>query len=434
MIKNFYLNNKSLFKFLEQVFYVFLVLVSFLISYFIIFGENISEVNIIPFCNALPYIIIVSFMVFNFNEVYSNLKRSLVEKVFVVLLSVILINSITVAIVFFLRGFSFPRSVILLSSFFQVFLILFVKLLIRKKLLKNRKDDKILVIALDEEKDYILDKFKNEKVEKFSCNKINDKTFKLIEKVDKIYIGSTLNNKELIKYCLDHNKDFYIYPSLYDLSIVNSKMKNVDDIPFLILETESLSFEELLLKRIIDIVFSLLALLVSLPFLIIVSILIKLYDKGPVFFVQERITKNFKKFKLIKFRTMIVNAESKTGPILSNENDNRITKIGKALRSLRIDEIPQFINVLKGDMSIVGPRPEREYFINKFKDEIEEYKYRFNVKAGITGLAQIYGKYSTDAKIKAKYDLLYIKNYSFVLDVRIILNTIHILIKKGSSK
>jgi lipopolysaccharide/colanic/teichoic acid biosynthesis glycosyltransferase len=170
------------------------------------------------------------------------------------------------------------------------------------------------------------------------------------------------------------------------------------------------------------------------PLLVIVAIIIKLYDRGPIFYKQKRVTKDNKIFDLYKFRTMIVDAEKNIGPVLASERDPRITPIGRFLRASRIDEIPQLINVIKGDMSIVGPRPERPFFVEKFNEEVDEFKYRVFVKAGITGLAQILGKYSTDPENKAKYDLLYIRDYSLLLDIKIIFNTIKIMFIKDSSK
>jgi lipopolysaccharide/colanic/teichoic acid biosynthesis glycosyltransferase len=183
-----------------------------------------------------------------------------------------------------------------------------------------------------------------------------------------------------------------------------------------------------------DIVISSLGLIVTSPLLLIISIIIKLYDGGRVLYKQERVTENNKIFNLYKFRTMVENAEIQTGPVLAADNDTRITPLGRFLRASRIDELPQLLNVLKGDMSLVGPRPERPYFADRFNEEIDGFKYRIYVKAGITGLAQILGNYSTDPKTKAKYDLMYIKNYSLLLDIIIIFNTIKTILLKDSSK
>ena len=182
------------------------------------------------------------------------------------------------------------------------------------------------------------------------------------------------------------------------------------------------------IKRGIDIILSTLFLIISLPITLIIVILIKLTSKGPIFYVQERLGLNEKPFHIIKFRTMIVNAE-KEKPQWAGKNDARVTKLGKILRKLRIDELPQLINILKGEMSFVGPRPEREYFVRKLEKKIPYYSLRFVVKPGLTGWAQVnyrYGSSLEDAIEKLSYDLYYIKNMSLFLDFRIILKTIKI--------
>ena len=168
--------------------------------------------------------------------------------------------------------------------------------------------------------------------------------------------------------------------------------------------------------------------------MLITAILIKATSKGPVFYKQIRITKDQREFNILKFRTMSATAEKDSGPVLATANDARVTTIGKYLRSLRIDELPQLINVLKGDMSLVGPRPERPFFVDQFNKENPYYYLRHNVRAGITGYAQVYGKYATDFNSKLNFDLVYIKKYSFILDIKILLQTIKILFDKVSSK
>jgi exopolysaccharide biosynthesis polyprenyl glycosylphosphotransferase len=229
------------------------------------------------------------------------------------------------------------------------------------------------------------------------------------------------------------NKDVYLIPGLYELAMINSKATQVNDILIFKVDKLGLSFEQILVKRLMDIIISILGLTVMAPILLIASVAIKFYDGGPILFKQERVTEENKIFELYKFRSMIVDAEKNTGPVLATDKDPRITPLGKLLRATRVDEFPQLINVLKGDMSLVGPRPERPYFVEKYNCEIEEFKYRVYVKAGVTGLAQILGKYSTNPENKAKYDLLYIRNYSLMLDIKIIFNTVKIMFIKDSS-
>lgn len=168
--------------------------------------------------------------------------------------------------------------------------------------------------------------------------------------------------------------------------------------------------------------------------MLVTALLIKATSKGPVFYKQTRITLDQREFSILKFRTMSATAEKESGPVLAQANDSRVTTVGKYLRSLRIDELPQLINVLRGDMSLVGPRPERPFFVEQFKEENPYYELRHNVRAGITGYAQVYGKYSTDFQAKLKFDLVYIKNYSLLFDIQILLQTIKILFDKVSSK
>jgi lipopolysaccharide/colanic/teichoic acid biosynthesis glycosyltransferase len=181
-----------------------------------------------------------------------------------------------------------------------------------------------------------------------------------------------------------------------------------------------------------DIIISLLLLLISSPVMLIVALLIKLYDRGPVFYKQKRYTYDSKVFNLIKFRSMIVDAE-KDGPQYTVDNDPRVTPIGRFIRAARIDELPQLFNILVGDMSLVGPRAERVENLDKYASMMPEFKYRLKVKAGLTGLAQLYGKYNTSFEDKARMDIYYIVNHSLLLDIKLMLYTIKILFSKEST-
>lgn len=174
-------------------------------------------------------------------------------------------------------------------------------------------------------------------------------------------------------------------------------------------------------------------LVVFSPILLLVAVLIKLYDGGPVFYKQERLTYNHKVFMIYKFRSMRVDSE-KTGAQLAKKNDDRITPVGHVIRSLHIDELPQLFNILKGDMAFVGPRPERPEIAELYKKSIPEFDFRLKMKAGLTGYAQVFGKYSTTPYDKLKLDLTYIENYTFALDLMIIIQTVKILFQKENSE
>ncbi len=182
-------------------------------------------------------------------------------------------------------------------------------------------------------------------------------------------------------------------------------------------------------KPLLDCITSTVGLLIVSPVIFVAGIVIKLTSPGPVFYTQERVGKDDRLFKIIKLRTMSVNAESQDGPVWAKKNDLRITTFGKFLRKTHIDELPQLINVIKGDMSIVGPRPERPFFVSKFKDDIPGYAKRLSIKPGLTGLAQCYHKYDEtirDVQRKLRYDILYIKKMCWSLDLKIFLQTLRV--------
>ena len=264
----------------------------------------------------------------------------------------------------------------------------------------------------------------------------DEKLHEVIDKYDAALINdipAEYENK-LIKYCFEKNKRVYVVPKLSDIILKSSDDINLVDTPLYLCRNIGISKWEALIKRVFDIVCSLLALIILSPVLLITAIAIKLEDKGPVFYRQERVTINDKRFMILKFRSMIVDAEKDGRPHPAGEKDDRITKVGHVIRACRVDELPQLINILKGDMSIVGPRPERWEHVDKYCSEIPEFSYRCKVKGGLTGYAQVYGKYNTDALDKLKMDLIYITNYSLILDMQIIFETVKILFIKESTE
>jgi exopolysaccharide biosynthesis polyprenyl glycosylphosphotransferase len=210
-------------------------------------------------------------------------------------------------------------------------------------------------------------------------------------------------------------------------------MMNFEDESVMGMSPFRISPENAFMKRIFDIIVSAIMLVVASPFMLITAILVKVTSPGPIIYKQTRITMNQREFSIYKFRTMRNDAEKTSGPQLATANDARITSVGKYLRKFRLDELPQIFNVFNGDMSIVGPRPERPFFVDQFNEEEPHYYLRHNVRAGITGYAQVYGKYASDYHSKLKFDLLYIKSYSLFLDAKILLQTIKILFDKMSS-
>lgn len=278
------------------------------------------------------------------------------------------------------------------------------------------------------------DKFHISNVVQYECG--TDKIMELAGNYDGVIICDipAHDRNQLLKRCFGSGIRTYTVPKISDVINRSSDELNMFDTPLLLSRNEELHFEELVCKRIMDIMFAVCGLIVSSPLFLIVAVMIKMTDGGPVFYKQIRITKNRKCFEIYKFRTMIQDAEKDGKARLAAENDDRILPVGKFLRATRLDELPQLINILKGEMSVVGPRPERPELAEKIEEELPEFAYRTKVKAGLTGYAQIYGKYNTTAFDKLKLDLTYIRNFSLLLDLKLILMTPKILLMKESTE
>lgn len=256
------------------------------------------------------------------------------------------------------------------------------------------------------------------------------------ENVDLIIVGSGLafeTKAEIVQYCHTHGKQIFVISDFYELFCNGFDLDKIDDIPVFRPRYLDMTFEQQVIKRIFDIAVSVCVMLFLWPVFLLIALAIKLDSPGPVFYTQIRSGRKEKEFLIYKFRTMRQDAESLSGPVLATENDHRITRVGSFLRASRLDELPQFINVLLGDMSVVGPRPERPFFVEQFKVEVPEYVYRLNVKPGITGMAQVYGKYDTTVHDKLMYDLIYIQQYNLVFDLMIMMMTVKVLLSKGSA-
>ena len=246
-------------------------------------------------------------------------------------------------------------------------------------------------------------------------------------------IGADLRNR-IFKYCYETSKRIYVTPKISDIILNGSAPVHLFDTPLLLTEGNPLEYEERVIKRAWDIFFSLFLMIITSPILLITAAAIRISDGGPVFYRQIRCTKNANEFEILKFRSMVVDAEKHGQAMLATENDPRITPVGRIIRKLRIDELPQLFNVLRGDMSFVGPRPERPEFIQKYMEEMPEFSYRMKIRAGITGYAQLYGKYNTKPYDKLKLDLYYIEQFSIGLDIKLMILTFKILFTKESTE
>lgn len=238
---------------------------------------------------------------------------------------------------------------------------------------------------------------------------------------------------EIVKSCVAKNIFCYVLPHIGDIILMGSEHIEQFSIPVFKAARANPTTEYEFIKRLIDIIVSLFGIIVSSPFMIVTALAVRLYDKGPALYKQVRLTKDGKEFKILKFRSMRTNAESDGVARLATDNDDRITPVGKIIRACRLDELPQLFNILKGDMTLVGPRPERPEIAAQYAETLPPFELRLQAKAGLTGLAQVYGKYNTDPYDKLQMDLMYINNMSVATDFNLILATIKILFMKDST-
>ena len=262
-----------------------------------------------------------------------------------------------------------------------------------------------------------------------------DQIKRQIDKYEAVVICNIDKNlqQKIISYCYTKEKRTYLLPDITDIIINNSYNIQINDTPVLMSRNRGLTIEQKAVKRLFDIIVSATGIILTLPITLICAVAIKCDDGGPIFYRQNRVTKDGEIFNILKFRSMRIDAES-DGARKAVNHDKRVTRIGRIIRACRIDELPQLINVLMGDMSIVGPRPERIENVYEYAAKHPEFELRHKVKAGLTGFAQLYGKYNTTPEDKLHMDLTYIENYSLPLDFKLIVLTFKVLFMKESTE
>lgn len=260
----------------------------------------------------------------------------------------------------------------------------------------------------------------------------------VIEKINKyntVLISDVVSpmRDEIMKYCFNESVICYIMPDISDIMMMGAEKIQISDTTMLMLRNQGLSAGQRCVKRIFDIIVGILAVVIASPVMLVIAIAIKAYDGGPVFFTQSRLTRDGQIFKIYKFRSMRVQKEDEKNCI-TRKNDDRITPVGHIIRKLHLDELPQIINIIKGDMSWVGPRPEWTATTEQYAQNLPEFLLRLKVKAGLTGYAQIYGKYNTTPYDKLMLDLTYIEKYSFLLDLKLMILTLKVLFEKENTE
>jgi len=404
-----------------------LINIGFLISFLIRYGLSVPERSFLPYNRSFVFLTLIYMSALSFFRVYKKRFKSswnLFKRTF---LGLFLGTLLSVAFVYVFRAKwgAFPTSVFILSFFINLLLIFKVNQFVLKA---KKKIKKQVVILGEGEVDDIVGKKAN--VERKQINRICE----LLEytNVDEIVVSEKINNAEdlnLLLYLQRKLKaDVLFSPSVY-MELLPEKINGNSSIELLNTFVGRQSDLDEFSMRILDLVASIGVLLAISPVMLLISLLIKLISQGPVLYKQQRVGKDGKTFTLYKFRTMVKDAEKQLGPVLATENDPRVTKVGRFLRDTRLDEIPQLLNVILGQMSLVGPRPERPYFVKRHKALME---IRLAVKPGLTGLAQIRKAYDLHPNHKIKYDYLYIQRRSLLLNLYILAKTISVvLLKKG---
>lgn len=411
-------------------------------SFWFKFGGEIPLRNFQTFESSAVFISIFFILLNMLLGTYIFYNRISSDIIFVTVIGQILMSLGIMIITFAGRWFAFPRSVIFYSFLIGVILLSIYRIAVYKLYMKLGSDKKVVIIGQEKDVAPAVQNFSTHKNNKHKVTAViigncYENLVKLVDEIDIVYLASKLEEEEKIKiYQLVTQKDkkLFLNTTFENLITINANIMNFEDESIIESTGFNIQPEDALFKRIFDIVVSLILLVIASPFMLLTAILVKATSPGPIIYKQIRITKDQKEFPIYKFRSMSATAEAKSGPVLAKSNDARVTPVGKFIRAVRFDELPQLVNVLKGDMSIIGPRPERPYFVDQFNEENPYYYLRHNVRAGITGYAQVYGKYVSDYNSKLKFDLLYIKKYSLMLDMKILLQTIKILFDKVSSQ
>lgn len=431
---------------------VVLINLGFIVAFLLRFGGRLPDANFQAYTNLALYITAVFLISFYIHDLYQlerqhDLSDTLIRLVQANFLAIFA----TVTISFIVRTFAFPRSVFVIAFFTVGALVMGWRYFMMRLFPVELPEQHIAVVGGGKLALRIAEEIKEREhlglrfaglvqtvdVEKRTeelpiLGNISDFS-NILEKheIDRVIITSPTRHRQLVETILTSEKPdirLQIVPEIYEICVGKVAIDTIADIPLIEITYEPFTVWAKFGKRVFDIIASLFLLVLLSPLMLFAAILIKTTSEGPVIFSQVRTGVFGRPFTCYKFRTMVKDAETMTGPILAKENDTRITRAGIFLRKYRIDELPQLLNILKGDMSFVGPRPERPEFVSEFEARIPGYLERFKVRPGATGLAQIYGFYETSPETKLKYDLIYIYNLSFFLDMLILFKTISVVL------
>ena len=351
----------------------------------------------------------------------------------VVYLQLMIMNTITPSIYAFKLS---SIGALLLAYFFQVIVIIIFTYGGNAVYFKFHDPESCCIITSSQESlDCIVravQRFKKQYRIDYIADYKDEKVLEIVSKADTVFIYDipVVERSKIVRFCYKNKISIYINPEIEDIVEMNARYYLLDDISILNANVKAWTMEQRIAKKLLDMSLAILLGVITLPVWVICAIAIKAYDGGTIFFKQKRATINGRVFELYKFRTMRENVENRS----VTEHDDRITKPGRIMRKTRIDELPQLINILKGDMSFVGPRPEMLENVEAYEQQLPEFRYRLRVKAGLTGYAQISGKYNTTPKDKLIMDLMYIEQFSILRDIQLIFQTFIVLLKSDSTE
>jgi len=377
---------------------------------------------------------------FQLLDLYSNwLRCSRSHLGYCAIVASIMASGITVAAGFLLGLLDMPRSVLLWYASLQMLLITAYRLLGSTAYRHWFGGRKTVVIGETAESALkVAEEFTTERglyaVQRCAVRSDLNWPFAELEQATTVVLADDVKQKEqLILHCFRKNKEVLIVPTISELTSHGADVRGMQDLLVFALRPHNFGPAESLVKRGFDLAGAAFLLILTLPVFVMLMILIPATSKGPIFFRQERLGRDRRRFHILKFRTMVPNAERSTGPVLATERDPRITRLGHVLRATRLDELPQLWNVLRGEMSLVGPRPERQFFVHQYEKILPAYSLRHAVKPGLTGLAQIKSNYSSSPERKLYFDLLYIYRHSLILDLKVVIQTIIVVLRGPQS-
>ena len=381
---------------------------------------------------TLIYISIISMVFFLALKLHTCGQKAYSLTIFYLLVALPITAFLGVGFDFMIKGVGIWRRTIFYAISFQVPTFIIVKFIFYKIHRYFIKPIRSIIIGCTcEEAAELFLSLSDSKNNRYDVRYLISETHKdlhlYMKKAEQVLIGPFCEKKtEIMEYCAANNIDCIIVPDFSEILTHSGKFNNINDLMIFEMKIK-MDIEARIVKRALDIVISLISIIILSPLMLIIAILIKICDKGKIVYSQTRLTRGNKEFTLYKFRTMIKDAEKETGAVLAELDDIRVTKLGKFLRVSRMDEVLQLFNVLRGEMSLVGPRPERPQLIEETIKSIPEFSYRTLVKAGLTGLAQTLGRYDTSFENKLRFDLYYVNNYSLLLDLKILFYTFHTL-------